>query len=383
MMKSLVITALLITLVGFFDCSEITEIEDQNNFSMLSCTEARNITIVMDFWYDINAKILRSFNELIANEHCFFINVYLNSEDRVVRVRKGDDLVNLFERHAYRFDYRKMVKLINRLHEKEIFGDAVGLKQTFVIVSFEEIEKILPSLRKLQDERKWTIITMPYIIYEIIVWLPLHRFIQIFLLDDMTLTDIVIKNLMDVIRNPDFDRYDMAYRRVMARNDFFTPSCLKGINKIHFLMSSLWYVYLPMVMAILRKENNRREQEKQVPLEIIFYYNWGWPTNAHFYLQPGGEYMKIVAGWGSHPLHKKHDFKRNRENVYIHLLDGWLDYNDCRYYYKLLLRNQQYRYQIFRKARKDACYNEESIKTFGSIEELMDHMNYDICGSKK
>ena len=39
-----------------------------------------------------NDKILLSLNEFITNENCFIVNMYLNSEDRMIRVRKMTSL---------------------------------------------------------------------------------------------------------------------------------------------------------------------------------------------------------------------------------------------------------------------------------------------------
>ena len=69
--------------------------------------------------------LLRSLNDFIANENCFLMNFYLNSEDRVVRIRRGDDLGNIIEINSQYFDYRRVVKIIDRLHkEAMIYVDA-------------------------------------------------------------------------------------------------------------------------------------------------------------------------------------------------------------------------------------------------------------------
>ena len=83
-------------------------------------------------------------------------------------------------------------------------------------------------------------------------------------------------------------------------------------------------------MAILQKENSRREQEKQRPLEIVFYYQWGSPSIVRLNRLAGGKYMKFKSDWVKHPLHnKKRDSTRNKENIYIHFLDGNLCDNEC------------------------------------------------------
>ena len=137
-MKSLVVLALLFTLVEFGNCCDDTLLEEQRDFSMLSCTEIRNITIVMEYWHkDINDKILPSLNDLIKDESCFFLNFYLNSEDRVVRVRKSGNLANIMERNNGHFNPTRLKKLINRLHEEELFGMLLALNKLLLLFAID------------------------------------------------------------------------------------------------------------------------------------------------------------------------------------------------------------------------------------------------------
>ena len=297
--QNLVAVVLLFTLVEFgITKNEESLVNGEKDLSMLSCTEKRNITILVTFVVEDSVRrihaigpisvsfvikkydtILASLNQFIMNEYCFIVNVYLNSEDRVVRVRKSDDLSNIIERNRRSFETSRIVKLLNRLYEEEIISDA-AIKQTFVIIGYQKhMRKILASLRKLQEKRKWAIIILSY--YEInerVEWLPLHRYIQMYIpngaiddeLIDEDFIDLTIKELIDVIRNPNFDRYNMAYRWAMEKDDIFNPSCLKQIKKMHIMMNIWHAVYLPVTLAILRKENTRREQEKREPLEIFF-----------------------------------------------------------------------------------------------------------------
>ena len=72
---------------------------------MLSCSELRNITIVIivargydPFHIKIRDMFLSSIRELIMNEDCFMVNFYLKSKEGYVRVRKDDDLHYLIDR---------------------------------------------------------------------------------------------------------------------------------------------------------------------------------------------------------------------------------------------------------------------------------------------
>ena len=248
---------------------------------------------------------------------------------------------------------------------------------------------ILERLRKLQNEKRWAVIILSYGTVGIpTVWPPLHQYIQTHELPGGTVEDSTLKDFMDVIRNPNFNRYERTYRWALARNDFFNSSCLKQINKIHILIY-LWNdVYLSMVLAILRKENTRREQEKQEPLKVVFYYLKGNSFYNRFKLEPGVKYIETGDHWRDHPLLEKSHYTRNKEDVFIHFMDGWFywlygDLSSCKDLYRLLLQNQQYHYRAFRSESTDYCYNEGSIKTFGSIEELFDLINHDLCSSNK
>ena len=175
-MKNLVILALLIN--HHFVCTFTRDTTfEQCDFSKLSCTEVKNITIaMMNFWL-IKDKILLAIKDFVTNENCFIVNMYLNSEDRVVRLRKGDNIANIIEGNDLEFESRKLVKLINRLHNKK--DDEVHMKQTFVLIEYYVAGMIPSHLRRLQDDVRWTIIIVSSIANkEIMEWFPLHRYIH-------------------------------------------------------------------------------------------------------------------------------------------------------------------------------------------------------------
>ena len=150
-LKSVFIAALLLVVAKFcLSSDEVTTLEAQHNLmSMLSFTEIRNVTIVMEV-SGFTDMLLRSLNDFIANENCFLMNFYLNSEDRVVRIRRGDDLGNIIEINSQYFDYRRVVKIIDRLHQEAMMNVDAGIKQTFVTVGLaSKIGNVFHSLRKI------------------------------------------------------------------------------------------------------------------------------------------------------------------------------------------------------------------------------------------
>uniref|UniRef100_A0A7M5TQC4 Uncharacterized protein n=1 Tax=Clytia hemisphaerica TaxID=252671 RepID=A0A7M5TQC4_9CNID len=368
--KNLVILILLFSVVEFCICSnDITMPHGQTDFSMLSCTEIRNITLVMGMYEDY--KFYRYFNDLITNEYCFYVNMYLNSEDRVVRVRNSNDLLYIIERNKHYFEDGRLVKLVDRLYEEKIFGDADGIKQSFIVINFHiGIKSVSSSLKKMQNDRKWDIIIMSwnykYILW--LDWLPLHRFIQ-----TLVFSDIYLINLIDVIKNPDYDRYDAAYQWISSRNDLFNSSCFGKIDKINFMVYSFWEYYFPMTLAVLRKENDRREQEKLKPLRIIFWnYNGYYARIIDSKGKAGGEYVEFVHRWKNHPLYNNYNYTKNEWEIFINVID-WMPEWVCEDY-KTLLRIQNYHYQEFKTRYEKNCYSSESIKTFGTMEELWEHI---------
>ena len=89
----------LFTLVHLCFCDDVAIVGQQQDLSMLSCSESRNITFVIA---DADLKIvdtsLSLMINLIENEHCYSVNVYLNSEDRIVQLHKNDDFINHIEK---------------------------------------------------------------------------------------------------------------------------------------------------------------------------------------------------------------------------------------------------------------------------------------------
>uniref|UniRef100_A0A7M5UYC7 Uncharacterized protein n=1 Tax=Clytia hemisphaerica TaxID=252671 RepID=A0A7M5UYC7_9CNID len=230
----------------------------------------------------------------------------------------------------------------------------------------------------MQNDRKWDIIIVsrPDIYNSLLNWLPLHRSIQI----RFTLDDINLINLIDVIKNPDYDRYEAAYRWISSRNDLFNSSCFGKIDKIHFLVFDYWDYYYPMALAVLRKENDRREQEKLKPLKIIFYSYLFHSSLIDLKRTAGGEYVEFVHTWENHPLYNNYNYTKNEKEIFINVID-WMLGLVC-VDYETLLRNQDYHYREYRTRYGNNCYTRgKSIKTFGTMEELWEHTNHDMCSS--
>ena len=234
--------------------------QKHQDFSMLSCTEFKNVTFIyagangQEFHVEIFRH--RFFNqglkELIDNEKCFTVN-YLRGFN-VVTLRKGYN-INQFEALSPTDD-RRVIELTKQLYNERIMGNDENIKQTIVFMAWQAsgnyvISVVLRILQALQIERHWTVIVLRVDSqYALIEWLPLNRNIQTVLRSELfsSLQQPVIKNLFDVIKNPDFDIYDTANRWVSSRKNFFTHDCLKEVKTIHISYTKYRNVYLCTIL---------------------------------------------------------------------------------------------------------------------------------------
>ena len=260
---------------------------------------------------------------------------------------------------------------------KEIFND----KQSNI--------EILKILEWLQNERQWAVIVFRlFSQYLPIEWLPFNRNIETGLgSQKSSLQHPVIKYLFDVIRNPDYDIYDVTNRWVMSKGNFFSHNCLKKVKMIHITVYHIRFAYVPMALALLKKVNTHRSRVKREPLKIVFYTRnyYRDQVNQKPYAYERQNFRTF--NWAQHPFYKVRkgsddmEKMKNKSNVYIHIFTGKLGIYNCRKksVVRELIEAQDYHYRQFLLQKKDECFNDESYKTFGSPEELFDHINDDLC----
>ena len=150
--------------MGLFSDSAILE----NDLQLFNyCSQQSNITIFVDL---IKASHLEKFlvlmKELIENEDCYLVNIYLPNEDRSVRFRKNTTINRIHRSFGMRrnthFDsipYLTLYKFVKRLYEEPIIGNEF-MRQTFVyIVYIPSFQKeLLRPLSQLQNERNWEVV---------------------------------------------------------------------------------------------------------------------------------------------------------------------------------------------------------------------------------
>eukprot|EP00111_Clytia_hemisphaerica_P021085 TCONS_00062131-protein len=356
-------------------------VQNFKDFSILGCSEFRNVTFISlnDNINNYEATFdhhffLQGLNDLLDNEACFMVN-YFDGFD-IVRLRKNYN-INQFQfrtKHKYsRYEneVRRFAELIKQLYDEKIMGNDENIKQTIVLIqgfNRSVADEILAYLELLQEERQWAVIVFRiYTYYKPIDWLPLNRNIETMenFYNGVSMQHPAIKTLFDVIKNPDFDVYDMTYRLVVSKTNFFTDDCMKEIRKIFVTVVYMKFTYVPMASAILRKVNNHRSKVNQEPLEIHFSSKWKGMKQSS-----DGHLSKTEFNWRNHPLIKG----KNKRHVYILILTG-----DEWWHCPQFIEKQDLYYRQFLPKRREECFGDVNAKTFETGEELFEHINYDLC----
>ena len=222
-------------------------------------------------------------------------------------------------------------------------------------------------------------------------WLPLHRNVQFNRLAYPDLLDSSVKDLIDVIKKPDFDRYDFEYRSLLGKKELFPNGWLDEVKDIHIISDGRYLDrYVPLMRAILTIENARRENKE--PLEISLYFDSGFITVSSYLedMLPGGKYLNFVWLY-YHPLYQKPTNNTSRgkkptgKRIYIQLFNCPFNHRD---HDSRVLENQHYRYFDSRfkawnsRWLQDTYWNDKNIKEFETSEELLRLMSDDICTKK-
>ena len=233
------------------------------DFEILTCSQQRNITIVM---HGVNINLMerffRNLNELVQNDACFKVSFHLPYEYRVISWQETFDL-NHIKVYNYREGFlsnhdsdKYILDLLKSFNENKFV-----VRKTFVLMigwytNHEQLKHYFPLLKKLQNTNKLDVII--YCFLERCpedLWIPSNRLI---------ITDIgypyfidpyeapKVKDLLDVMKEPNFDRYGFAYQSILSRKDFFNETCLKGITKIYMEFSRFHDGYFKNAVAILR-----------------------------------------------------------------------------------------------------------------------------------
>ena len=163
----------------------------------------------------------------------------------------------------------KLVEFVKRLDEEALtsdeMGDAVGERKTLVYMTnkfYEYHWTLFEILEKFQQNKVWDLVIFGD--YSKKLKMPLHRLIYFYDLKSTTehYLNLRLNDLMDVIKEPDFDRYEFTYRMVESRNDLFNETCMGGIDYVNIKVAFPSEQYLPIFIALLRKVNIRRMKKK-------------------------------------------------------------------------------------------------------------------------
>ena len=137
---------------------------DSNMFSY--CSQRRNITLVVNlnrFEASFFAKFFFLIKELIEQEDCYMVNIYLPREDRAIRLTRNTSINRMYrssmpELLREPFQIRKFQNFANKLYDEPILGNEF-VTQTFVLMTYHiDQPEFLKSLTRLQNERNWDVI---------------------------------------------------------------------------------------------------------------------------------------------------------------------------------------------------------------------------------
>uniref|UniRef100_A0A7M5V0H8 Cnidarian restricted protein n=1 Tax=Clytia hemisphaerica TaxID=252671 RepID=A0A7M5V0H8_9CNID len=356
-------------------------------FEMLACTQANNVTIIADFiQLDFLDDLLQRLEPLTRNEGCFTINVYLPSDGFVVQWRPKFN-VNHFERNFFWSRYFSNViresdleNFLKRLYNEEVrVNDTVKQTLVYLIMGFRDIERerrnISQILQGLQDYRLWNIILHCQNFSPLPNWLPIYQGSFFFTYESAPteIRNVILKDLLDVIKESDFNRYEYMYQYLLSRDDMFNETCMTGITMIHIYTQLLLHdVYIRYFVALLKKVNALREIKKTQPLSIKIY-----PT--YLFVDTSSIFSIILQDSIMDVRKVFNDLKPKESDVisfYIHDQNIKLSDKIC----KALSRPNIARY---RWASLDSLDCLNTVKTFESIDDLIAMMNEDFCRRQK
>ena len=354
---------------------------DSNMFSY--CSQRRNITLVVNlnrFEASFFAKFFFLIKELIEQEDCYMVNIYLPREDRAIRLTRNTSINRMYrssmpELLREPFQIRKFQNFANKLYDEPILGNEF-VTQTFVLMTYHiDQPEFLKSLTRLQNERNWDVI-----IYweselgrvaDYSIEIPLHRLVC---KNYKAYNDFALKNLIDVIKEPTFSRYDF-YRSLTFEDNFFNETCLNGVKKIHITVYVLNDLYLPMALAIVGKENERRRKKNIEPLKVIFYMYQRFRKPLQDLLMTYDENVKLDR-WHQHPLYKEKAKSSNKDSIYVSIIEDYGSYCDNFDTKHIPRQDFFYRYQYHPIP---VCLKDKRWKTFQTPDEFYQQLNKDVC----
>eukprot|EP00111_Clytia_hemisphaerica_P009130 TCONS_00026816-protein len=336
------------------------------------------------------------------------INLYLNEEERIVQLRKDTNLNNIERNFLLKeingegkfmftanfiapLEEHRVIRVVDNLRNEKIQGNG-SMKQSFVyLTDHTNQEKIYSSLRYLQNEMSWDIIIYcRSYLCPFQGWIAPHRLI--FFQQERAFQASEYKNLIDVIKEPNYDRYKF-YQALKLEPEFFNETCLQNVNKIHIAMKYNQELYLPLALRIVKRENERRKQTNFTmnPLEIIFYSNHMSDTRSWDAildnLQPKGQNVKLFGTWTRHPLYVRNNYWYNTKpnysdyyvpgEFYFNILGGQLSSFDCEFFRGFISMQKVYR--IEQSPRTDRCFDRVKVPMFEKPDELYGLINKFLC----
>ena len=344
---------------------------------------------------------------LIKNSACYTINLYDYEMDRLIQIRdiknfNYDTEMSFFGFQSVKFavslHLKRISRFIDNLLKAPIADNAIRemlvvkeLKQQIALNSTMSIayDELYAKIEKFQRTNKgdviWFYNTTP------LDWVPFHRSVHfeadsIFPKERDIIFDAHLQSLVDLIKNPDFNRYDFTYQSIRFSEKLFNASCMEKIHKIHVCLNGQWEdsVILPTIWSIMKKENERRNTKDSKPLEIIldveadifkqpkWYPYWYFQAIEQLQEEIGEKNMKFVQGDCATVRETTNRLKQR--SLYFAFFTSSYSTVGCRMtYYKRILYQLPMAMEYFKFCSK--------AEVFESTSDLMDLMNRDICNA--
>uniref|UniRef100_A0A7M6DL03 Cnidarian restricted protein n=1 Tax=Clytia hemisphaerica TaxID=252671 RepID=A0A7M6DL03_9CNID len=403
--------------ISFLFTAKIDGFQIQD-FGMLACPHKQNVTIIVD-WINQSFldELLLRLERLTRNEDCFNVNVYLPSDGFVIQWRPNFN-INHFERnfngYTMNIPQNDLENFLKRLYNEKVIGNKT-VKQTLVYLDAvqprKDIEETFSLMQRLQNDRLWNIIfhcdyqqalLYSYVRNEIGYtkndrlwnlffpsdylndfpnWLPAHRLSFSFRTFLPEKSNTILKNLLDVIKEPDFDRYEYMHRYLLSRDDMFNETCMKEITRINIYMTFPDDLYFPYFVALLKKVNALREIKKTKPLGIKIHFTKYKLYRLLYNLRQFTEKLSPSLML---------TYLSNREEINLWQKEGEIVSLSIRDWFfipsdrarEVFSSPNITHYRWASSVPKD-CIRNVKTKTFESIDDLMEMMNKDICERRK
>eukprot|EP00111_Clytia_hemisphaerica_P017784 TCONS_00052592-protein len=275
------------------------------------CLSHKTITIISDgvisntIQYGLEGLVYH-LRGMIEQEPCYTFYVYLSREQRFMKwTHKDEAFQNRIENNnLILLSPNETLQVIKKYGE--LITTLRSAKQTLVYFALSDLYKrnqgVFDSLRNLQVDDNVEVVvicvvaTCPTQGEE---WIPFYRILPYENTQSSQTTMQLYRNLKDLLKNPNFNRYEYMRTVDLLPELVINPECVKDINFIHIAMDKITDPFLPMALKFIEQENIHRQKANLQPLAIVFQCSfvekeslefWGYyfhRIREHYTIYPG------------------------------------------------------------------------------------------------